>query len=180
MNSTKLGSRIISNLWVYYRTGSTTSVAQLGTSYAYITTDDELGTQMNTGIVYPIPSTLPINTPISITAYDYRDNIDRSLDIFIDNFPGAYIGNGYYTNSSNYSTYFYQGETDNYFANLTGNHTLYIAITQYEGSYYGNYSGTLTINDTSSTDFSGLDATHILEVNVTDGTIDNSSVITVP
>jgi hypothetical protein len=99
---------------------------------------------------------------LTINATDSQDSFSRYWYVFVNTYPGAYVGSGQYQSSPSYSISANSGYTL-YYSGLPANGTLYFVITQSGGSAYGQYSGHVQVGS-ESTSYSGVDANHALKV----------------
>jgi len=180
LNSTKLGTKFNGEVWAYYKSGGTTNVAPMFALYAYLTSFSKLGNNTNTGHVSLLPTSLPVSDALTVTGYDSSDPFIRYLEIFVDTYPGAYLGSGRYTNASSYYTYIHTETNYTYLLNLNGSHTIYVLITQSGGSSYGTYSGSISINGANTVNYNGVDAYHAVKLTILNSKIVNSSTVSLP
>jgi hypothetical protein len=180
LNSTKLGTKFNGEVWAYYKSGDTTNVAPMFALYAYVTSFSKLGNNTNTGHVSPLPTSLPISDALTVTGYDPSDASGRYLEIFVDTYPGAYLGYGRYANASSYYTNIPTETNYTYLLNLNGSHTIYVLITQSGGSSYGTYSGSISINGANTVNYNGVDAHHAVKLTILNSKIVNSSTVSLP
>ncbi len=182
ISSRKLGSEFNGSLWAYYKYGNSTSVAELGTVNAYLTTRNPVGENMNTGEVTQLPKKLPQDQEITLsTLANPGYSASSNIYLFVDTYPGSFI-NGQFYNASSVSGYL---SSFSYYSNFEGRHVVYIAIEPYvgfgTGQYYApyNYSGDVYLGN-AATPFSGINATRMLRLIIINGTVTNSSTVPIP
>lgn len=130
-----------------------------------------------TSITTTIPPGILANNSFIATASNPYDYYLRSWELFLDTYPGSYLGSGRYTNNSVSLATEYSGGALYYPGTLIGNHVLYFVITSPSSSYYGNYSGKISINRISNTTFSGVDVVHPLKIVIANNAIVSANTI---
>lgn len=129
--------------------------------------------------VNSVPSNMIVN--FSFHATDSKDSYPRYWDVWVDKYPGNYLGGGIYSNTPTYSQIHYSGDTFYLTSAPTlkdGTHNIYFTVTQSGGNAYGTYSGTfntvaitnfgsgyVTATSPSGT-YTGLNSTHGVKITI--------------
>ncbi len=132
---------------------------------------------------------------VTVKASDPQDSYPRYWEVFVNRFPGYYIGNGAYQNSSTYSIVQTSPGTMTFpivAPTVLGNEFLYFVITQSGGPSLGTYSGNFSqhgsivgqfgnncIQCTSAIKY-GVDAMHALKLTVGNLNVNGSGIVTLP